>query len=148
MNIKTQNQFLELYQQYLNTDRDTIAMNIRNQLKKSNLFSYQVMYRAGINMHTFNSMKTVGIPYKPDLIKLILVANELKVPVTDLLKPVEIEKKDNPYTKWNLKAKKQFIEDYENLDIEGVMRLYSITERTAGEYYRRFKEEIRYLQEA
>ena len=97
-------------------------------------------------MHTFNSMKTIGVPYKPDLIKLILVANELKIPVTDLFKPVEIEKKDNPYTKWNLKAKKQFIEDYENLDIEGVMRLYSITERTAGEYYRRFKEEMEYLQ--
>lgn len=147
MNIKTQNQFLEIYKQYLNTNRDTIAMNLKNTLKKSNLFSYQVMNRAGINMHTFNSMKTIGVPYKPDLIKLILVANELKIPVTDLFKPVEIEKKDN-YTKWNLKAKKQFIEDYKNLDIEGVMRLYGITERTAGEYYRRFKEEIRYLQEA
>jgi hypothetical protein len=57
------------------------------------------------------------------------------------MQPIELEQPEQD-TKWNITAKAQYIKDFNKLPITEVCKKYSITDKTAKEYYRIFSIDL------
>lgn len=145
MNLQQQKELISLYNQYQNTDRDTIKANIKQYMDQSNIKPAELSEQTNIPIQTIYQLRKLNNPYKPDFITALIICDVLQISITAILTPLEdnsqlitVPKK----SKWTSKTKQQFLNDYNSLPITELCKKYSITERTAGEYNRLFNVDM------
>jgi len=96
----------------------------------------------GIPVQTIYQLRKHNNAYKPDFITTMVLCDLLKVSITEAIKPIQGLNIPESKTKWNIKAKQEFVYDYNKLEIEELCRKYNITQRTATEYNKNFIREF------
>ena len=143
MELQQQKEFINLYNQYQDTDRDTIKANIKQYMDQANVKPVILSKLTNIPIQTIYQLRKFNAPYKPDFITALTICNALEISITAVLLPLQgqtITAKKK--TKWTSLNKQQFINDYNSLPITELCKKYSITERTAGEYNRQFTIDV------
>jgi len=143
MDLKQQKDILSLYNQYQDTDRDTIKVNIKQYMDQVNIKPIILSQLTNIPIQTIYQLRKFNAPYKPDFITALIICNALDISITAVLlplqgQPITAQKK----TKWTSDKKQEFIEDYNNLSIDKLCDKYDITIKTAVEYNRQFSVDI------
>lgn len=145
--LEIQKELEELIEKFNNTDRDTIKMNLKEKFVlfkiRTGLNYGDVARVLGLSKVTVSKMLQLHNYYKPDFITALKVCNLLGCTIDELLKPVEVYKPPKEGNKWTLEVQKQFIKDFEEMDIIEVAEKYEISPRSAVEYYRYFSRELK-----
>jgi hypothetical protein len=142
MELQQQKEILSLYNQYQDTDRDTIKANIKQYMDQSNIKPAILSQLTAIPLQTIYQIRKLNNPYKPDFMTVLIICNALKITITAVLAPLPGLLITEHKTKWTSDKKQQFIIDYNSLPITELCKKYSITERTAGEYNRQFTIDV------
>lgn len=142
MNLEQQKEILSLYNQYQDTDRDTIKANIKQYMDQSNIKPAILSQLTAIPLQTIYQIRKLNNPYKPDFMTVLIICNALEITITAVLAPLPGLLITEHKTKWTSDKKQQFIIDYNSLPITELCKKYSITERTAGEYHRQFTIDV------
>lgn len=147
IDLDQQQQILNLYKLYSKTNKSIIKTNIKNHINKQNLKPATISNNTGIPKQTIYAITKQNSNYKPDFITALTICNYLKISITDLLQSIpglciaDHQQKIN--TKWTITAKQEFINDYNRLSITEVCSKYNITPRTAQEYNKNFKNDLK-----
>ncbi len=145
MNLTQQKQLIQLVKQYQQTDKNTINTNIKKYMDKSNKKPAEIAIQTGISVHTIRQLRKTNSIYKPDFITALILCDLLQISTTALLKPipgVEQQEPEQPQTKWVTEVKKQFVTDYNSMDISELCQKYELTPRTAQEYNKNFIRDL------
>ena len=142
MDLKQQKELITLYNQYQDTDRDTIKTNLKHYMDQSNIKPAELSQLTAIPLQTIYQLRKLNNPYKPDFITVLIICNALEITITAILQPLPDQIITEHKTKWTSNKKQQFIDDYNSLPITELCKKYSITERTAGEYNRQFTIDV------
>jgi len=146
MELQQQKEFINLYNQYQDTDRDTIKANIKQYMDQSSLKPSKLSQLTNIPIQTIYQLRKLNSPYKPDFMTTLIICDVLQISITVILIPIEYNSRQSITTrkksKWTSKTKQQFLNDYNSLHITELCKKYSITERTAGEYNRQFTIDV------
>ena len=142
MNLEQQKEILSLYNQYQDTNRDTIKANIKQYMDQSNIKPAILSQLTAIPLQTIYQIRKLNNPYKPDFMTVLIICNALEITITAVLAPLPGLLITEHKTKWTSDKKQQFIIDYNSLPITELCKKYSITERTAGEYHRQFTIDV------
>jgi hypothetical protein len=142
MELQQQKEILSLYNQYQDTDRDTIKANIKQYMDQSNIKPAILSQLTAIPLQTIYQIRKLNNPYKPDFMTVLIICNALEITITAVLAPLPGLLITEHKTKWTSDKKQQFIIDYNSLPITELCKKYSITERTAGEYNRQFTIDV------
>ncbi|MDD2627800.1 MAG: helix-turn-helix transcriptional regulator [Clostridia bacterium] len=142
MDLKQQKELISLYNQYQDTDRDTIKANIKQYMDQFNIKPAILSQLTAIPLQTVYQLRKLNNPYKPDFITVLIICNALEITITAVLAPLPDQPITEHKTKWTSQTKQQFINDYNSLHITELCKKYSITERTAGEYNRLFNVDM------
>jgi predicted transcriptional regulator len=147
MNLEQQKEILSLYNQYQDTNRDTIKANIKQYMDQSNIKPSKLSEQTNIPIQTIYQLRKLNNPYKPDFITTLIICNALEISITAILLPLVDNNSSQLITtrkksKWTSKTKQEFLNDYNSLPITELCKKYSITERTAGEYHRQFTIDV------
>lgn len=142
MNVEFQKKIIELYQQFRSTDKTVIKANLIDLIDSSKMNHTEIAIKAGLSKQTIYQLKKIQSNYIPDFITTLVLCNILNVSITDLFKPNHKEFKTWDSPKWDITAKQQFCNDYNSLTITELTIKYSITPRTAQEYYKNFKLDL------
>lgn len=117
-----------------------VLSKIHANLPDKVISSYQIA------MDAYNDNKTTDISYLMREIETlkarvnVLEQNQAKTTVDSAISK-EINKitlMNNKYIHWDDKTKKQYIEDFNIIGLEGVMEKYQLTKETAEKYYSKF----------
>ena len=142
MNIQQQKELLKLYKQYQTTNKDIIKANLKSLMDKEDLKPSIISEWTGIPVQTIYQLRKHNNAYKPDFITTIVLCDLLKVSITEVIKPIQGLSIPESNTKWDMKAKQEFVYDYNIMELEELCKKYNITQRTATEYNKNFVREF------
>jgi len=139
MDLQQQKEFIWIYKQYQDTDKNTIKANLKAYMDKSELMIMQIAEQTEIPLSTIYQLRKHSSSYKPEFMTALIICDLLKIPITAIIQPIQGLSIPDPKTKWDMTAKQEYIYDYNNLPIEELCKKYNITQRTAAEYFRSFQ---------
>jgi len=140
MDILQQKQLIHLISQYNSTDKDIIKANIKRFIDASGLKNQYIAEQSKLSIQTIYQIRKVYNSYKVDFIPALLISDILNINITELIQPMQLEQPEQD-TKWTITAKENYIKDFNKMSITEVCKKYSITDKTAKEYYRVFSLE-------
>jgi len=140
MDLQQQKEFIRVYKQYQDTDRNIIKANLKRYMDKSELMIMEIAEQTEMPLSTIYQLRKHSSPYKPEFMTVLIICDLLGISITEVLQPISINLSiPEPKTKWDMTAKQEYIYDYNNLPIEEICKKYNITQRTAQEYFRSFQ---------
>ncbi|HBY21189.1 MAG TPA: hypothetical protein DEG71_09345 [Clostridiales bacterium] len=139
MDLQQQKEFIRIYKQYQDTDKNTIKANLKAYMDKSELMIMEIAEQTKIPLSTIYQLRKHSSSYKPEFMTVLIICDLLKIPITAIIQPIPNLSIPEPKTKWDMAAKQEFVYDYNNLPIEEICKKYNITQRTAQEYFRSFQ---------
>ena len=139
MNLQQQKEFIRVYKQYQDTDKNTIKVNLKTYMDKSELLIMTIAEQTEIPLSTIYQLRKHSSSYKPEFMTTLIICDLLEIPITAIIQQIPNLNIPEPKTKWDMTAKQEFIYDYNNLPIEEICKKYNITQRTAQEYNRSFQ---------
>jgi len=139
MDLQQQKEFIRIYKQYQDTDKNTIKANLKAHMDKSDLMIMEIAEQTEIPLSTIYQLRKHSSSYKPEFMTVLIICDLLKVSITAIIQPIPNLNIPEPKTKWDMTAKQEYIYDYNNLPIKEVCKKYNITQRTAQEYNRNFQ---------
>jgi len=143
MDLQQQKDIINLYNQYQDTDHNTIKTNIKSYMDHANIKPTILSQLTAIPLQTIYQLRKFNAPYKPDFITALIICDALQISITAILLPLQGQTiTEQKKTKWTNQNKQQFITDYNSLSITDLCKKYSITNRTAQEYNRLFNMDI------
>lgn len=145
MNLQQQAELLNLYNQYQDTNKETIKTNLKYYMDQSGLKLSKLSQQTNIPIQTIYQLRKLNNPYKPDFMTALIICNALQISITAILTPIANNSQlitAPKKSKWTSKTKQEFLNDYNSLSITELCEKYSITARTAGEYNRQFTMDI------
>ena len=143
MDLQQQKEFIRVYKQYHDTDRNIIKANLKRYMDKSELMIMEIAEQTEIPLSTIYQLRKHSSSYKPEFMTVLIICDLLGISITEVLQPISINLSiPEPKTKWDMTAKQKFIVDYNNMSIEDVCHKYNITPRTAQEYNKNFSRDI------
>ncbi|MGB9856211.1 MAG: helix-turn-helix transcriptional regulator [Caldisericum exile] len=145
--LEIQKELEELIEKFNNTDRDIIKANLKEKFVwfkiRTGLNYGDVARVLGMSKVTISKMLQLSNYYKPDFYTVLKICNLFGCTIDELFKPVEVYKIPREGSKWTPEKQKQFIKDFEEMDIIEVAEKYEISPRSAVEYYRYFSRELK-----
>jgi len=142
MNLQQQKEFIRIYKQYQDTDKNTIKANLKTYMDKSELMIMQIAEQTEIPLSTIYQLRKHSSPYKPEFMTVLIICDLLRISITEVLQPISDLIVPEPKTKWDMTTKQKFLQDYNNMNIEDICCKYNITVRTAQEYNKNFSRDI------
>ncbi|HBY21443.1 MAG TPA: hypothetical protein DEG71_10655 [Clostridiales bacterium] len=143
MDLQQQKEFIRIYKQYQNTDKNIIKANLKSYMDKSDLMIMQIAEQTEIPLSTIYQLRKHSSSYKPEFMTTLIICDLLGISITEVIQPISIDLSiPEPKTKWDMTAKQEFMTDYSNMSIEDICCKYSITARTAQEYNKNFSRDI------
>jgi len=143
MDLQQQKEFIRIYKQYQDTDKNTIKANLKSYMDKSELMIMQIAEQTEIPLSTIYQLRKHSSTYRPEFMTVLIICDLLEISITEVLQPISINLSiSEPKTKWDMAAKQEFLIDYNNMSIENICYKYSITARTAQEYNKNFSRDI------
>lgn len=143
MDLQQQKDILNLYNQYQDTDHNTIKTNIKTYMDEANIKPSTLSQQTNIPIQTIYQLRKLNAPYKPDFITALTICNALEISITAVLIPLPGQQiTEQKKTKWTNHNKQQYLIDYNGLPITELCNKYNITIRTAQEYNRQFNMDI------
>ena len=139
MDLQQQKEFIQLYKQYQDTDKNTIKANLKSYMDKSDLMIMEIAEQTKIPLSTIYQLRKHSSSYKPEFMTTLIICDLLEISITAIIQPIQGLSIPEPKTKWDMAAKQEYIYDYNNLLIEEICKKYNITQRTATEYFRSFQ---------
>jgi len=139
MDLQHQKEFIQLYKQCQDTDKNTIKANLKAHMDESELMIMQIAEQTEIPLSTIYQLRKHSSSYKPEFMTTLIICDLLGISITEVLQPIQGLSIPEPKTKWDMAAKQEYIYDYNNLPIEEICKKYNITQRTATEYFRSFQ---------
>ena len=139
MDLQQQKEFIRIYKQYQNTDKNTIKANLKTYMDRSDLMITEIAEQTEIPLSTIYQLRKHSSSYKPEFMTTTIICDLLKISITAIIQPIQGLSIPEPKTKWDMAAKQEYIYDYNNLPIEEICKKYNITQRTAAEYFRSFQ---------
>jgi len=139
MDLQQQKEFIQLYKQYQDTDKNTIKANLKSYMDKSDLMIMEIAEQTKIPLSTIYQLRKHSSSYKPEFMTTLIICDLLEISITAIIQPIQGLSIPEPKTKWDMAAKQEYIYDYNNLLIEEICKKYNITQRTAAEYFRSFQ---------
>jgi len=139
MDLQQQKEFIRIYKQYQDTDKNTIKANLKTYMDESKLMIMEIAEQTKIPLSTIYQLRKHSSSYKPEFMTVLIICDLLKISITATMQPISNLSIPEPKTKWDMTAKQEYIYDYNNLTIEEVCKKYNITQRTAQEYFRSFQ---------
>jgi len=139
MDLQQQKEFIRVYKQYQDTDRNIIKANLKRYMDKSELMIMEIAEQTEIPLSTIYQLRKHSSSYKPEFMTVLIICDLLKIAITAIIQQIPNLNIPEPKTKWDMTAKQEFIYDYNNLPIEEICKKYNITQRTAQEYNRSFQ---------
>ena len=145
MNLQQQKELINLYNQYQETTKETIKASIKHYMDIKHINPLTLSDQTNISIHTIKQIRKSHAIYKPDFITCIILCDALEISITELLQTIpglQLPETKRTKTKWKESVKKQFIKDYNRLNITTLCSKYNLTPRTAQEYFKNFKNDI------
>jgi len=143
MDLQQQKEFIRIYKQYQNTDKDIIKANLKIYMNESDLLNIQIAERTEVALQTiYYIRKNNSNNYKPDFMTTLIICDLLRISITEVMQSIPGLKMLKPITKWDMTAKQEFVTDYENMNILELCKKYHLTPRTAQEYNKNFSRDI------
>jgi transcriptional regulator with XRE-family HTH domain len=141
MDILQQKQLIQIINQYNSIDKDIIKANLKRFMDASGLKNQYIAEQSKLSIQTIYQIRKVYNSYKVDFIPALLIADILNISITELMQPTEIKQPEQD-TKWTITAKQDYVSDFNKMPITEVCEKYSVTDKTAKEYYRVFSLEL------
>jgi len=143
MDLQQQKEFIRIYKQYQDTDKNTIKANLKSYMDKSELIIMEIAEQTEIPLSTIYQLRKHSSPYKPEFMTTLIICDLLRISITEVLQPISINLSiPEPKTKWDMTAKQEFMTNYDNMNIDDICCKYNITIRTAQEYNKNFSKDI------
>ena len=139
MDLQQQKEFIRIYKQYQDTDKNIIKANLKAHMDKSELMIMEIAEQTEIPLSTIYQLRKHSSPYKPEFMTTLIICDLLEISITAIIQQIPDLSIPEPKTKWDMSAKQEYIYNYNNLPIEEICKKYNITQRTAQEYFRSFQ---------
>jgi len=122
MDLQQQKEFIRIYKQYQDTDKNTIKANLKTYMDKSELMIMEITEQTEIPLSTIYQLRKHSSNYKPEFMTTLIICDLLEISITAIIQPIQGLSIPEPKTKWDMVAKQEYIYDYNNLPIEEICK--------------------------